>query len=415
MTASPQPLWTETATRTYHRPVKTLTIVHVSASLSRIGGGISATVRAIATEQARAGHRVSVAGIVDEHTDSDTAEFADIPLALGRVVGPKALGYSPQLKRHLGSIDGRIDIVHCHGLWMWHNETARWLARRHNAALVISPDGMLEPWALQRSVWKKRLVNVLFQRRALRAAVCLHAAAAKEADNARTWGWTKPITVYPNGVYAHEYDVPPDKEAVAARCPALAGKKLLVFLSRVHPAKGLPTLVRVWADLCQTFADWQLVIAGPDEVDHQAQIEREAKSLGIGQRITFLGPVYGQAKTQLLAASDLFVLPTHSENFGIVVAEALAAGRPVITTTGAPWEGLASHQCGWWIEIGADPLAHALRQAMSLSDDQRSAMGGRGRAWVNEEFAWPAIARQSIQTYLWLAGHAEAPPCVRIE
>ena len=112
---------------------------------------------------------------------------------------------------------------------------------------------------------------------------------------------------------------------------------------------------------------------------------------------------------------DLFVLPTHSENFGIVVAEALAAGRPVITTTGAPWEGLASHQCGWWIEIGADPLAHALRQAMSLSDDQRSAMGGRGRAWVNEEFAWPAIARQSIQTYLWLAGHAEAPPCVRIE
>jgi glycosyltransferase involved in cell wall biosynthesis len=155
------------------------------------------------------------------------------------------------------------------------------------------------------------------------------------------------------------------------------------------------------------------VIAGPDERGHREEIERRA--LAAGAPIHFRGEVAEAEKWELLRSADVFVLPTASENFGSVVAEALASGVPVVTTRAAPWPALAERDCGWWIEQGVEPLAAAIREAAAFADDRRGEMGERGRRLVAERFAWPAIARRMLEVYRWLAGAGPVPDCVRVD
>jgi glycosyltransferase involved in cell wall biosynthesis len=185
-------------------------------------------------------------------------------------------------------------------------------------------------------------------------------------------------------------------------------------LSRIHPKKGLVPLLRVWAALAPAHPDWELAVAGPDEVGHTAAMRRLAHELD-APRVRWLGPVHGAAKSRLYHASDVFVLPTHAENFGLVVAEALAHELPVVTTTNAPWDGLEREGCGWWIALEHGALREALAAALALGDDARAAMGARGRAWVARRFAWPAVAAALVAVYRWVAGGGPTPEVVRTD
>ena len=181
---------------------------------------------------------------------------------------------------------------------------------------------------------------------------------------------------------------------------------------RGHPVKGLFNLVRAWAQLNP--AGWRLCIAGPDEAGHLQEVLALVKELGIQRGVNYVGPVDGAAKSALYNSADVFVLPTFTENFGVVVAEALAHGLPVITTRGAPWADLNAYGCGWWVDIGVDPLVQALREAMALSDDQRRAMGALGRVYVRR-YDWDDIAQQTMDVYRWVLGKGQQPDCVRTD
>ncbi|MGB5063775.1 MAG: glycosyltransferase, partial [Candidatus Competibacter sp.] len=158
---------------------------------------------------------------------------------------------------------------------------------------------------------------------------------------------------------------------------------------------------------------WKMIIAGPDEGGHQKIVEAAIQHAGLQDDFEFPGSVvYGDEKEALYRSAEVFVLPTFSENFGLVVAEALACGVPVITTKGAPWEGLLTHRCGWWIDIGVEPLVAALREAMNLPPDTLRDMGRRGRAYVEQNFGWPGIAQQMLSVYRWVLGQGDKPDCV---
>jgi glycosyltransferase involved in cell wall biosynthesis len=241
----------------------------------------------------------------------------------------------------------------------------------------------------------------------MRAAALIHATAEEEAANLRRLGLRQPIAVIPNAVEL------PTADELSADSSRSKSTRTALFLSRVHPKKGLLNLIKAWHSLRPT--NWELIIAGPEERGHRHEIERTIQRFGLEASIRFTGPAYGRDKAELFKRADLFILPTFSENFGIVIAEALSWGLPVITTKGTPWRMLEREGCGWWIDIGAESLGEALHQATALSDGERQAMGVRGRALVQREYTWPRIAQQMLTVYRWMIRGGPQPDCVRLD
>ena len=164
-----------------------------------------------------------------------------------------------------------------------------------------------------------------------------------------------------------------------------ASPRVALFHGRIHPVKGLLELVDAWR--IARPPGWTMIIVGPDEGGHRAVVEERIRRAGLESDFQFVGTVDGEDKTAVYQRADLFILPSFTENFGVVVAEDLASGVPVITTKGTPWEGLEAHRCGWWVDLGVVPLAGAIREVTTIPDAGRAAMGEHGRRSA-EHFAW---------------------------
>jgi len=384
-------------------------VVHIVSSVSRLAGGVAPVVWSLASYQRSLGFESSIATLHDCYTDEDVRICDNrVPVYAGRTRWPRSFAYSSDLRRYLSSECRDVDIVHVHGLWEYTSVAARRHAGRFGIPLIASTHGMLKAGALNIHRGRKMVVGWLFQNRVLRSAACLHATAVPELDSIRQYGLTNPVAIIPNGLNVTEYASDVDRSPLDERWPELHGKRIILFLSRIHPIKGVVNLAFAWGRLCQRYKDWHLVIAGPDCDNHEAEVRQVLATAGASAHVTFCGPVYGRAQKDLYAACDLFILPTRSENFGIVVAEALASSKPVITTRGTPWQELETRQCGWWIDIGIDPLETAMKDAMDLSDGQRRAMGLRGRQLVEENYSWPKIAKKMIDVYRWVLGPGPA-------
>ncbi|PUE17947.1 glycosyltransferase [Limnohabitans sp. WS1] len=310
---------------------------------------------------------------------------------------------STSLAQALGRKACVVDVVHNHSLWSMVNVAAGWVVPGRRAKLVTSPRGTLSAWALGRNKTLKSWLWPL-QRRVLARADMLHATSEVELQEIRAQGFTAPVAVVPNGI-----DLPHMPPAFVRE---EGGVRTLLYLGRIHPIKGLDRLLSAWTQLQGRHPSWRLVIAGKGEAAHVQDVQALAARLGV-QRVEFPGPVYGAAKAQAYFNAEIFVLPTHSENFGMVVAEALAHGCPALVSRGAPWPGLVTEGCGWWVDNRVETLAAALDAAMQLPPNQLAAMGLRGRAWMERDFGWAAIGQKMDASYRWLVHGAGRPVWVR--
>ncbi len=296
-------------------------------------------------------------------------------------------------------VKAKPNIVHLHGLWSLALHRCAVICRRRQIPYVMAPRGMLEPWSLGQKWLKKRIARWLYQDRDLKCAAALHATAESEAEQFRKLGFKNLIIVSPNGV-----NVP--RENLTQRCGGT--ERRLLFVSRMHPKKGVMELVEAWNKLVisgqlSVVSGWQCelvyTVNGAFEREYEAKVKTRVKELGLENRFGFTGALNDDEKWAAYSRADMFVLPTYSENFGIVVAEALWAGVPVITTKGTPWQELEDRKCGWWIDIGIEPLAKALEAAMSLSDAERREMGERARKLVEEKYTWDAVVKAMVKGY----------------
>lgn len=381
-------------------------VIHTVGSLRADHGGPSRSVTALCSGLAQHGDGVQLVTLRRQEGEPNPILPADERVAVrfvGAAAGWRAFLSADGFDRAI--IDAASEggeLIHDHGLWLPTNHAAARAAVHAGVPLVVSTRGMLAERALQFNAVKKRVAWTLYQHRDLQAARLLHATSEQEVNDIRRRGLSQPVALIPNGV------VIPETPQASER----GEKRRALFLSRIHPIKGVENLVRAWARVRPK--GWELALAGPDENGHRAEIERVIHELGV-EGIEWVGEVDDQAKWDLYHDADLFVLPTFSENFGIVVAEALAAGVPAITTTGAPWAVLEEKNCGWWIDIGVEPLVAALKEATSLSDDRRIEMGRRGRAYVEEELSWAHVAAEMHAVYAWLLGRGSRPESIVIE
>jgi len=377
--------------------------------LRRDSGGPAKSVPALAHALSDCGLNVSLFALdTGEHLSIDNQGELLFDLSLCQT-GGSLVERSRALRCLSDSLGAEINrpkkvIFHNHGIWTSVNYLSSRIARKNCVPMIISPRGMLEPWALNFKKLKKKVAWYLYQKRDLESACVLHATAKQEALNLRALGLKNPIAVIPNGL-----ELPPKNECVKA------GDRIrkVLFLSRIHPVKGLRNLVEAWKDVHVN--GWKIVVAGPDECGHKKEILELVSSAGMTDLFEFHGAAYGQNKWDLIRSADIFALPSFSENFGIVIAEALACCIPVITTNATPWSDLLSHRCGWWIDVGVQPLSEALKEAMTMTDQERFEMGNRGRRLVESSYSWDKIAADMALVYKWVLEGGEPPSNVLMD
>jgi glycosyltransferase involved in cell wall biosynthesis len=343
-------------------------------------------------------------------------EECPFPVHASPAVLPTPFYLSPAAERWAASrVAAEFDVLHQHGIWTAMSRVVTRWRRAHGRPTVVAPHGSLEAVALTYSPWKKRLALLWYERENLARASCLHATAEAEVQGFRDFGLRNPVAVIPNGV---DTDLAPagggdaDRFRRAHRMPP--DSRLLLYMSRIHPKKGLGHLVEAMALLGEGLGPWHLVVAGPEEdVAYAAAVRALVGRHGLASRVHWVGPLYDAAKHDALAAAELFVLPTLSENHALVIAEALNAGVPVLTTQGAlPWQVLETRDCGWWVPVGAASIATALTRALALPGATLAAMGQRGAAVARSQDRWSDTAARTIELYRWLLGESARPDFV---
>ena len=390
---------------------RALDCVQIVASIGDGLSGPSYSVPRLAEEMVVQGAQVSLFTVKGwrqnrQLSDERRSIIGHIALAQDyeRIPGLKRLCFSRALLNSLSERARTTDVLHTHGLWLMPNIYPAWAARKHGCGLVISPRGMLGSAAMRFSWPQKVAFWKILQSDAVSKAGCLHATSDQEYEEIRTFGLRNPVAVIPNGI-----DLPQLEDKVRSS----ETDRVLLSLGRIHPKKGLDRLMIAWAEIERHFPAWRLRVAGSGDMGYVKQLEKIASERQLS-RVSFEGPLYDGAKFLALQSAELFVLPSLNENFGLVVAEALAAGTAVIATKRTPWRELTSRRCGWWVDAEATALSAALAAAMAMPKKELKEMGLRGRRWMGQAFSWNRVAADMLDVYRWLAEGGELPATVRL-
>jgi glycosyltransferase involved in cell wall biosynthesis len=383
------------------------------SSVSREAGGLFQSVRGLAKAVISPDTTATVFGISDTKSAADSLEWQ--PLSV-QTLRPqfRAWGYSNELVPALLAAD--LDILSTHGLWKYSSVASHQWHRRTGRPYIVHPEGMLESWALRNARWKKRIAALLYEDRHLRGAACLRALCGAEAQCIRSYGMGNPICIIPNGVDLPELSENSKPNARNGVFRTFAHeRKVLLYLGRLHPKKNVANLIRAWKQMCNSqhskSDSWILAVAGWDQDGYESELKRIAAV----PSVVFLGPQFGTDRNDCYRACDAFILPSLSEGLPMTVLEAWAYAKPVLITPECNLpEGFAA---GAALQIGTSPeeIATGLKQLAKMSDEDRRAMGARGRNLVATTFLWPRISEQMRSVYEWVLGGGATPKAIRYE
>jgi glycosyltransferase involved in cell wall biosynthesis len=289
------------------------------------------------------------------------------------------------------------DIVHLTGVYNFPTFPTILLARLLKKPLIWSPRGALQRWQGSSRIGLKAVWDFLWFHVADRIGLTMHVTSEHESRETLARFRGLRMAMIPNGV-----DVPVELNRIERN-----GDLRLLFIGRLDPKKGIESLLKA-CSLVDSAPPWRLAIAGWGAPEYVSQLREQVHALGVSGRVEMLGTVLAEAKKRLFECSDVALVPSYTENFAIVVAEALAHGVPVIASTGTPWSRLKEMKCGLWVDNDPETLAGAIRsiRTMPLQD-----MGLRGREWMRNEFSWSAVAKQMLDLYHQVLSMIPADEC----
>ena len=383
-------------------------IAFLCPSLSRTSGGIFEIERKLALGLSQLPvTTLEVFGPQDEFTAADLPAWSPLQPVHFAYKGPSSFRYSSQLQRAFMSADA--DLAHLHALWMYNSLVVSQWAQKRKRPYLITANGMLDPWAVRNSGWKKRVAFALYESKCLNNAACIQVNSQAELESVRAFGLRNPLCVIPNGI-----DLP-DPEMTEAQAAPWAlqvptGKRVLLYLGRLHPKKGLVNLISAWARVSPS-QGWVLAIAGWDQVNHESELRKLAAVCEPGQ-VVFLGPQFGLDKSVCYQSCDAFVLPSFSEGLPMTILESWSYGKPVIMTAACNLPQGFAQQAAIQIEPSIESIAQGLTALFALSDAERQIMGQRGFNLVKTQFSWPQIAAEMRSVYSWILGSGPQPACV---
>lgn len=303
------------------------------------------------------------------------------------------LAISRNLRRELESTDA--DVYHTNGLFMYANHITCKIARDKGKPYVISPHGMLYSNALQRSWWKKWPMFKLWFNKDIHHAAALHATCEQEAQEIRNFGYQGHIEIIPNPLNVPDFVTP---QFIKEQKSKKSSDELVIgFLGRLHPIKGIPYLFKAMA--AAKTKNMKLVIMGSGTKDYEEYLLSEAEKHRVDSQIEWVGQVGLLEKYSRLAGLDALFITSDSENFGMIVPEALVVETPVVASLGTPWQCLNEERCGWWTSRDVDNLAAIIDEIAAMPREELSAMGARGRQMALSRFSLSVIANQMTRFY----------------
>lgn len=371
-------------------------VIHVISSLAPVLGGPSKACIEMARAVAARGHTVEVYTTDFGLEGRVRADGAPVPdggasVRYFPVQRPRALKPSWPLYAALARDLPQADIVHLHSLYLFHDWAAGRICRRVGVPYIVRPHGTLDPYIWRRHRARKQVMEWAFQNRVLRHAAAIHYTTEEEMRLAAPCAQGAPGVVVPLGVELDAYDSLPPPDRFFARHPETRGKRIVLFLSRLHEKKGLDILAASFGRIAKTFPDAHLVLAGPDD-GMGAKADEWLRNAGVADKATRTGMIEGEEKGAALAAASVFVLPSYSENFGIAVLEAMAAGLPVaISDQVNLWREVERGGAGLVSPCDADAFTGLLERLLGDPAEARR-MGEAGRKLAQEKFTWPRIA-----------------------
>lgn len=388
-------------------------IAFLTGSVSRNAGGMFTSIRRQAQTLASLPNvEVKIIGFRDEYTDEDLESW--YPLKPECFVPKKfrPLGWAPEMLGCLKEFDP--DIVHTQGLWMYTSIVALRWSQSSGRPYIISPRGMLDPWALNNSKFKKRIASFLFENAHLKNAACIHALCESEADSIRAYGLDNPIACIPNGM-----DIPRHCSTKNPPWQKIWSKKsnVMLYIGRLHPKKGLSNLINAWAFSKQqngNFKDWKLAIFGWDQLNHENELKQLIIQRNLTEEVRLFGAVFGDTKEAALKSASAFVLPSFGEGFPISVLEAWAYSLPVVMTKQCNIPEGFSARAAIQIEPYIESITQGLKSFFSLPIESQKNMGQNGRTLLEGNFNWSNITSELINVYKWLLGKSDKPDCVRV-
>jgi glycosyltransferase involved in cell wall biosynthesis len=395
--------------------MKRITILHTTTTIGKSSFGIGQISVSLAQAQYEIGQNVEIWCLDNEESinwASKTHGFPSKFIKGYKLFGPEKLWFSPDIKKKARQTEkGDYNIIHQHGIWTGTSKATLTFAQK-KIPTIVAPHGSLNKWVLDISAWKKRIALTAYERKNLELASCLHATSENEVADFRNFGLKNPIAYIENGIQKKNLYIKGNANRFREQYGIEGDKRILLFLSRISPKKGLIMLVNAINSIRNVFDSWQLIIAGVDEFDHKRDVELLIRQLNLTDRIKIIGPLFNDSKNDAFEAAELFILPSHSEGSPMVVLDSLAAGVPVVTTKASSWEDLNKYDCGWWSDINSSSITNCLKEALSYTEKDLQEMGQKGKKLISEKYTWDKLANKTLELYGWLLKEKKKPDFV---